>query len=183
VKFLVLFAEFFKIGLFSVGGGLATLPFLYELAEKYGWFGREKVADFLAIAQSSPGAVGINMGAQAGFTAAGPAGLPLAALALAAPSIIVIIIIARMLRSFRENKTVAAVFSGLRPAAAGLLTSAGLGVWKLSLVNAGAPVWYKTIRPAEALIFAAVFVFLRKFRLHPVICIAASGALGLALGL
>jgi chromate transporter len=165
------------------GGGLATLPFLYELAEKYGWFGREKVADFLAVAQSSPGAVGINMGVQAGFTAAGPAGVPLAALALVAPSIVIIIIVARMFRSFRENRIVAAVFSGLRPAAAGLLAAAGLGVWKLSLVNTGAPVWYRMFRPGETFIFAAVFILLRKFRIHPVIGIAAAGALGLALGL
>lgn len=183
MKLLVLFAEFFKIGLFSVGGGLATLPFLYELAGKYDWFQREKVADFLAIAQSSPGAVGVNMGAQAGFMAAGPAGVPLAVLGLAAPSIIVIVIIARMLRSFRENRIVAAVFSGLRPAAAGILAAAGLGVWKLSLVDAGAAVWYRTLRPGETVIFAAAFVLLGKFRVHPVICIAAAGAAGLALGL
>ncbi|MDR1899072.1 MAG: chromate transporter [Treponema sp.] len=183
MKFLVLFAEFFKIGLFSVGGGLATLPFLYELAEKYDWFGREKVADFLAVAQSAPGAVGVNMGAQAGFMAAAAGGALLAVLGLITPSIIVIIIVARMFRSFKENKTVAAVFSGLRPAAVGLLTAAGLGVWKLALVDAGAPVWYKMIRPREALIFAAVFVLLRKFRIHPVIYIAAAGALGLALKL
>jgi chromate transporter len=183
VKPFILFAEFFKTGLFSVGGGLATLPFLYEFSEKYGWFPYEKVADFLAIAQSSPGAVGVNMGAQAGFMAAGPAGLPLAVLGLVTPSIIVIIIIARMLRSVKENRIVAAVFSGLRPAAAGLLAAAGLGVWKLSLIDTGAPVWYETIRIGEALIFAAVFVLLRKCRLHPVIYIAAAGAAGLALGL
>jgi chromate transporter len=183
VKPLVLFAEFFKVGLFSVGGGLATLPFLYELSQKYDWFPYEKVADFLAIAQSSPGAVGINMGAQAGFTAAGPAGVPPAVLGLVTPSIIVIIVIARMMRSFRENRIVAAVFSGLRPAAAGLLAAAGMGVWKLSLVDAGAPAWYGMIRVREAFIFAAVFVLIGKFRVHPVICIAAAGALGLALGL
>jgi chromate transporter len=183
VKLLALFAEFFKIGLFSVGGGLATLPFLYELSQKYGWFPHEKVADFLAIAQSSPGAVGVNMGAQAGFMAAGPAGLPPAVLGLVTPSIIIIIVIARMLRSFRENRIVAAVFSGLRPAAAGLLAAAGMGVWKLSLIDTGAPVWYRTIRGGEAFIFAAVFVLIGKFRVHPVICIAAAGALGLAMGL
>jgi chromate transporter len=183
VKLLVLFAEFFKIGLFSVGGGLATLPFLFELAAKYEWLRPEQIGDFLALAQSSPGAIGINMGAQVGFFWAGLPGACIAVLALAAPSIMIIIIVARMLKGFQENRIVAAVFSGLRPAAGGLLTAAGFSAWKISLYNASAGIWYESLRLKEALLFAVFFFCIYKLKGHPVIYIAAAAALGVALNL
>jgi chromate transporter len=180
---LAIFAEFFKIGLFSVGGGLATLPFLFDLAARYEWLSPEKVGDFLAIAQSSPGAIGINMGAQAGFLWAGVPGACVAALAMAAPSIVVIIFIARMLREFKENQTVAAVFSGLRPAAAGLLAAAGFSAWKLCLYDASAEIWYQSIRVKEFIIFAAFFFCIYKLKGHPLIYVAVAAVLGVILGL
>jgi chromate transporter len=183
VKLLFIFTEFFKIGLFSVGGGLATLPFFFELAEKYEWLPPEKIGDFLAIAQSSPGAIGINMGAQAGFLWAGIPGACIAALAMAAPSIAIIIIIARMLKAFKENRIVTAVFSGLRPAAAGLLTAAGFSAWKLSLYNASAGIWYESLRLKECVLFAAFFFCVYKLKGHPVIYVAIAAALGVILKL
>jgi chromate transporter len=183
VKLLFLCAEFCKIGLFSVGGGLATLPFLFELAEKYEWLRPEQIGDFLAIAQSSPGAIGINMGAQAGFLRAGVPGAYLAALALAAPSIAIIIIVARMLKQFKENRIVAAVFSGLRPAAGGLLAAAGFSAWKISLYNPSAGVWYESLRLKEAVLFAVFFFCVYKLKGHPVIYIAIAAALGVVLKL
>jgi chromate transporter len=183
VKLLILCAVFCKSGLFAVGGGLATLPFLFELAEKYEWLRPEQIGDFLAIAQSSPGAIGINMGAQAGFLWAGVPGAYMAALGLAAPSIVIIIIIARMLKDFKENRIVAAVFSGLRPAAAGLLTAAGFSAWKLSLYHPSAGIWYESLRLKEALLFAAFFLSVYKSKGHPVIYIAIAAALGVVLKL
>jgi chromate transporter len=183
VTCLVIFATFFKIGIFSIGGGLATLPFLFELAETYAWLTPEKIGDFLAIAQSSPGAIGVNMAAQTGYLWAGPAGGAAAALGLVTPSIIVIIIVARMLAAFKESKIVAAVFTGLRPAAAGLLAAAGFGVWQLSLYAAGAAVWYELIKWRELFIFALFFILIWKFKKHPILYIAAAGALGIVLGL
>jgi chromate transporter len=183
VKLLALFAEFCKIGLFSVGGGLATLPFLFELAKKYEWLRPEQIGDFLAIAQSSPGAIGINMGAQAGFLWAGIPGAYIAAFALAAPSIVIIIIVARMFSKFKENRIVTAVFSGLRPAAAGLLGAAGFSAWKLSLYNASAGIWYESLRLKEAVLFAAFFFGIYKLKGHPVIYIALAAALGVILDL
>jgi chromate transporter len=183
VKFLILFAEFCKIGLFSVGGGLATLPFLFELAEKNNPLSPEQIGDFLAVAQTSPGAIGINMGAQTGFLFAGVPGAYIAALALAAPSIAVIIVVARMLQSFRENLLVAAVFSGLRPAAAGLLAAAGFNVWKISLYNGGAEIWYDLLRKKECLLFGVFFFCIHRLKGHPAIYVAAAAALGVILGL
>jgi chromate transporter len=183
VKFLFIFVEFCKIGLFSVGGGLATLPFLFELAEKHEWLPIEKIGDFLAVAQASPGAIGINMGAQAGFLWAGIPGACIAALAMAAPSVVVIIFIARMLKAFKENRIVAAVFSGLRPAAAGLLAAAGFSAWKISLYNASAGIWYESLRLKEFIIFAAFFFCVYKLKGNPIIYVAIAAALGVILKL
>ncbi|MDR2797740.1 MAG: chromate transporter, partial [Treponema sp.] len=125
-----LFAEFLKIGVFSIGGGLATLPFLYQLADTYEWISPELIGNIQAVAQSLPGAIGVNMAAYTGFLCAGIPGAAVAVLGLVSPSIIVIIIIARMLQAFKENQVVIAVFSGLRPAAGGLLCAAGFGALK-----------------------------------------------------
>ncbi|MDR0403864.1 MAG: chromate transporter [Treponema sp.] len=179
MNLFVLYAEFFRIGLFSIGGGLATLPFLFDLAVRYEWLGPEKVGDFLAIAQSSPGAVGVNMAAQSGFAAAGIPGALIAPLGLVSVPIVVIIIVARMLVRFKENRAVEAVFSGLRPAAAGLIGAAGFGVWKLSLYNGNAPVWYKALRPGETLLFIVLFALIWKFKRHPIVYIAAAGIAGI----
>jgi chromate transporter len=181
VSLFVLYAEFLKIGLFSIGGGLATLPFLFELAARYDWLSPEKLGDFLAIAQSSPGAMGMNMAAQSGFAAAGIPGAFIAALGLVSVPILVIIIAARMLESVKESRAVGAVFSGLRPAAAGLISAAGFGVWKLSLYDGAAPVWYRALRPREALLFTVFFALIWKFQKHPIVYIAAAGIAGVVL--
>jgi chromate transporter len=183
VILLILFAEFFKIGLFSVGGGLATLPFLYQLADRYDWLDYETIANMVAIAESTPGAIGVNMATYAGFRCAGISGALSATAGLVLPSIIIILIVARMLRSFKENAVVAAVFAGLRPAAAGLIAAAGFGVIRLALYNGAASVWYALIRWREAAMFAVLFFLIRVFKKHPVIYIAAAGLAGAALGL
>jgi chromate transporter len=178
VNLFVSYIEFFKIGLFSIGGGLATLPFLFDLAARYDWLSPEKLGNFLATAQSSPGAMGVNMAAQSGFAAAGIPGAVIAPLGLVSIPIVVIIIVARMLARFKENRAVEAVFFGLRPAAAGLIGAAGFGVWKLSLYNSAATVWYKAARPKEALLFIVLFALIWKFKKHPVVYIAAAGLAG-----
>jgi chromate transporter len=183
VTLLLLFAEFFKVGLFSAGGGLATLPFLYQLADKYDWLDYETIADMVAVAESTPGAIGVNMATYAGFQCAGIPGSVTATLGLIMPSIIVIIIVARILSAFKESFLAAAVFSGLRPAAAGLVAAAGFGVMKLSLYNGGAPVWYSLLRWREGAIFAVLFFLIHVFKKHPVVYIAAAGLTGVILGL
>jgi len=188
MKLLYLFATFFKIGLFSIGGGLATLPFLFELADKSqasgsGWLSRAMIGDMLAVAQSSPGAVGANLSAYTGLRYAGIPGGYISALGLIVPSIIVIVIVARMLQAFKESALVKSLFSGFRPAAAGLLSAAGFGAITLSLWNASAPVWYEYIRWKETLIFALVFFLVYKFKKHPIVYIVAAGAVGVVLEL
>jgi chromate transporter len=178
VKLLYLFAVFFRIDLFAIGGGLATLPFLFELADNSDWLTRESIGNMLAIAQSAPGAIGVNLAAFTGFTYSGVGGGLAAALGLVMPSIIIIIIVARMLEAFRENRIVKILFTAFRPAAAGLLSSAGLGVIVLSLWNAAAPRWYEFLRWKEFLLFGLVFFLVVKFKKHPALYIAAAGAAG-----
>ena len=179
----VLFAEFFKIGLFAVGGGLATLPFLFHLADKYPWLTPEMIPDIQAVAQSAPGAVGVNMAAYTGFRAAGIAGAAVAVLGEIAPEIIVIAAIARVLAAFKGNKAVEAVFSGLRPAAVCLLAAACYGVIGLALWAEGAQAWYAGFRWRECALFAVLFALIVKFKLHPFFYIALAGAAGVAFAL
>ena len=184
MKLLFLLANFFKIGLFAVGGGLATLPFLFEMADNSGgWLTRPMVGDMLAVAQSLPGAIGINLASYTGFRYAWIPGAYTAAISLAIPSIIIIIIVARMLQAFKESAIVKRVFAGFRPAAAGLLSAAGFGAIALSLWNAAAPVWYASLRWKETLIFAVLFFLVYKFNKHPIVYIAAAGAVGVILKL
>jgi len=188
MKLLFLYATFFKIGLFAVGGGLATLPFLFELADNSiangsGWLTREVIGNMLAVAQSLPGPIGANLSAYTGFRYAWIPGGYAALLGLTAPSIIVILIVARTLQKFRESAIVKSLFAGFRPAAAGLLSAAGFAAIMLSLWNAASPVWYTYIRWKETLIFAVLFFFVFKFKRHPIVYIIAAGAAGVILKL
>jgi chromate transporter len=133
--YLRLFYEFFKTGLFSFGGGLATIPFLYEMADRTGWFTSAQLTDMIAISESTPGPVGINMATYTGYTVAGVLGGIIATLGLIAPSVIVILIIARILVKFQENRLVNYAFYGLRPASVALISAAGFQVMKLSLLH------------------------------------------------
>jgi chromate transporter len=191
---LLLCIEFFKIGVFAVGGGLATLPFLFLMANdrfafirRTGWLGTEQVGNFLAVAQCSPGAIGVNVAAQTGFQYGGIPGGIAAALGLISPAIIIISVIAGVLQSIKQNKAAVAVFSGLRPAAAGLLAAAGLGVWRLALYNkaygAAGRAWHEIIRWREGLVCLAIFLLIVKFKGHPVVYIALGAIVGIILGL
>ena len=130
--YLLLYIEFFKIGLFAVGGGLATLPFLYQLSFKTGWFGTAQIADMIAVSEITPGPLGINMATFAGFNAGGILGGIIATLGIVTPSVIIIIIVAGILQKFINNKYVQAAFTGLRPAVCALIT---IAVWEIVKVS------------------------------------------------
>jgi len=179
MTYLFLFVSFSTIGLFAIGGGLATIPFFFQLADNHpDWMTREMIGNMLAVAQASPGAIGPNLSAYAGLLFAGVPGAYIAALGLVAPAIIIIIIVARTLQAFKESVIVKNLFSGFRPAAAGLLSAAAFTVIVLSLWNASAPAWYAYIRWKETLIFAALFLLVIKFKKHPIFYVIAAGAAG-----
>jgi chromate transporter len=183
VKLLFLLFKCSRIGLFAIGGGLATVPVLFEIADRYDWLTREHVGDMLAVAQSLPGAIGVNLAAYTGFTYAGVWGSYISAFGLILPSIVIIIIVAKTLQAFKESVIVKAVFSGFRPAAAGLLSAAGFGAIALSLYHPAAEIWYGIIRWKEACLFLVLFVLIFKFKKHPIIYIIAAGIAGIVLGL
>ena len=200
MNLFLLYIEFFKIGIFAVGGGLATLPFLFFMANdrstfirQSGWLSTEQVGNFIAIAQCSPGAIGVNVAAQTGFQYGssvsggiayyGIGGGICAVLGLISPAIMVIALVTKALQSLKENKTGAAVFSGLRPAAAGLLCAAGWGVCRLALYNSDGAAWHELFRWREGLVCAAIFLLIIKFRGHPIIYVALGAAAGMVLGL
>ena len=184
---LRLIIEFFKTGLFSVGGGLATLPFLYEMSDNTGWYTHADIADMIAISESTPGAIGINMSTYAGYTTAGIPGGFAATLGLALPSLIIILIIARFLDRFSDNKYVKNAFYGLRPASIAMITAALFNVVRVALVDLNAYAQTNSIvslfRPVPILMAVILYFVMKKIKWHPVIFLAISAVIGIVLKL
>ena len=185
--YLQLFYEFFKIGLFAIGGGLATLPFLNDLAGKYTWFNHSMLADMVAVSQSTPGPIGINMATYAGFEAAGVFGAILATISLVLPSFVIIIIIAHFLSKFRESKVVNSVFYGLRPAVTGLIAGSGFEIVKIAILTLDKFMKNKNILNLfdyKSLLLFIILLFLsRKYKKHPIVYLLAGGIFGVIFGL
>ncbi len=185
--YLRLFWEFFKVGLFSVGGGLATLPFLYSLGAKTGWFSTADVANMLAVSESTPGPIGVNMATYVGFDCGGVLGGVVATLGLVTPSVIVIVLIAMALQAFRTNKYVDAAFYTLHPASTGLIAAAGWSVFALVLVNLDAyRVSYQLadlLQWKNLILFAVIWVLTNLVKplkkLHPVVFLALAAVVGI----
>lgn len=185
--YLRLFFEFFKTGLFSVGGGLATVPFLYDISDKTGWFTHSQLADMIAVGESTPGPMGVNMATYVGYTSAGIPGAVIATVGLVLPSMIVILIIARVLQKFRQNKYVDAGFYGLRPCSLGLIAAAGYLILRTALLNT--ELYAATGKIADlfnwkGLILAAVLLILtnavpRIKKIHPIFFIIISAVIGI----
>ncbi|MBR4954997.1 MAG: chromate transporter [Clostridia bacterium] len=184
--YLQLFWEFFKTGLFAVGGGMATVPFLYDISARRGWFTEAQLADMIAVADSTPGPIGVNMATYVGYTSAGFFGSLLATFALVLPSVIVVLIVAKILQAFKENFYVKSAFFALRPASTGLIAAAGCTVAAISVLNI--PLFRETGAIADilnipALILAAVLLVLTNIKpvkkLHPVFFIAFSAVVGI----
>ena len=193
MTYLLLYWEFFKTGLFAIGGGMATLPFLKTMGETYGWFTYGELMNVLAISESTPGPIGINMATYVGYIVGGLPGAVIATLGEVTPSIIVILIVAAVLKSFRENKYVNRAFYGLRPASAALIGAAcvaivlevltGIGEVGSGLLNS-----YRMVESSllnwKGLILAAVLLVLtnrvKKVKdLHPVVFIGISAVVGI----
>ncbi len=190
---LLLFYEFFKTGLFAVGGGLATLPFLYDMAARHPeWFTVSQLADMLAVSESTPGPLGVNMATYVGFTVAGVPGAVIATVGEVTPSIVIILIIAALLKNFRENRYVDSGFYGLRPASTGLIGAACAGVMLQVIAGItsvsqedsilmkfswdGAISWRGIILALVLLVFTR---YIKKTKdLHPIVFIGVSAVIG-----
>ncbi len=189
--YLRLFFEFFKTGLFAVGGGMATLPFLKIMGESTGWFTQTDLMNMLAVSESTPGPVGINMATYVGFTTAGLTGSIVATIGEVTPSIVIIMVIAAMLAKFRDSKYVANAFYGLRPASTGLIGAAGAGVVLQVFAgissSSGDSIFTKYSGGGaisiKAVILAAIIFVLSRYvkqtkNLHPIVFIAISAVVG-----
>lgn len=192
--YLRLFYEFFKIGLFSVGGGLATLPFLKDLGASTGWFSNADLSNMIAVSESTPGPIGVNMATYAGYTSvlneydgnifAASLGGITATLGLIAPAIIVIMIISKILERFKENKYVKGAFYGLRAVSIALIAAVALNVILTALFNIDAFAKSGTISDLffiKGIILAIVIFVLQKIfkKIHPVAFIAFAAAVGI----
>lgn len=198
--FLIMALEFFKTGLFAIGGGLATIPFLREMAVKYPWFEVSELTDMIAVSESTPGPIGVNMATYAGFNMGansvegfvgvlmGILGGICATLALICPSIIIILIVAKFLDKFKKNKIVDGAFYGIRPCSAALVASAMLDVLLLSVftgsrtidifgLSVGIP---ETVNVLGIVFFVLLIPFIAKFKkVHPIVFIAIGAVVGI----
>lgn len=181
--YLQLFWEFFQIGLFAVGGGMATLPFLQALGERTGWFSPQLVVDMIAVSESTPGPIGINMATYVGYSVAGIPGAILATLGETIPSLIIVILVSKSLAKFRSNPYVDAAFYGLRPAVTGLIAAAGIITLNSFMLH-----WdlYKQTNALmdlfdikKILFFFIIYLAIYKFKKHPTVYIAISAIVGI----
>lgn len=191
MTFLLLFYEFFKVGLFSVGGGLATIPFLRRIAERYPWFTVEELSDMIAVSESTPGPVGINMATYAGYRAGfsyggvpfGILGGIVATLGILCPAIVVICLVSRALTRFRDSALLKSAFYGIRPAVAGLIGGAMVTVYQSALFRTSPDGASTPFAPALVIFAVLTALYFRFNRLHPVLFIAAGAAVGILLRL
>lgn len=188
--YLKLFIEFFKTGLFAVGGGMATIPFLYDMSAATGWFTEQDLANMIAVGESTPGPIGVNMATYVGFVTGAQNGVlgsilgaVVATLGLVTPSVIVILIIAAFLKNFRDNRYVNDAFYGLRPASTGLIASAGIGVAVSNFFITEAGWSFGAVNWKGLALFAVLWVLTNKVKkvkgLHPIVFILGSAVVGI----
>lgn len=191
--FFRLFYEFFKVGLFSVGGGMATIPFLQDISERLHWFSTSELSDMIAVSESTPGPIGVNMATFAGYKTAfsifhnqftGVLGGIVATLGLIAPAVIVIMLVLKALKKFSDNKYVNGAMYGLRAVSMALISYAGLGVMKITLLNLDA--FSKSGNIADLFVFKTlilaviIFVLQKIFKkIHPIVFIVAAAVVGI----
>lgn len=188
---LTLCLEFMKVGLFTIGGGLAALPFLTQMIETRGWFDAEMLANMVAISESTPGPLGINMATYVGYVVSGIPGAVLASLSVILPSIIIVILLSLVFSRFKENRVVRYVFTALRAAVTGLILSAGVSMLQMSLYKApaegtnaaGAFAGIQWIGVGVFVVFLALMHLKPLKKLHPIVFIGLGAVVGVVLQL
>ncbi len=169
--FVQLIYEFFKTGLFSFGGGYATLPFLYHISETYGWFTSKQLSDMIAVSTITPGPLGVNVATFAGFMTSGILGAFIATTAVILPSYIIVIIVFKLLEKFRQNKHVQSAIYALKPAGCGLLTAVGVQIFRENVTN----IW-------AVILFLGLLVLTFKANRDPLIYLGISAVWGVVIG-
>ena len=185
MTYLLLGYEFFKAGLFAVGGGLATLPFLIQMSYNHPqWFSVDELMQMVAISESTPGAIGINMATYVGFHVAGLLGAVVATLSVALPPFLIILIVVHILDRFKESRRINGGLEALRPAVTGLIGAAGYLVLRSSLFTVqGVEAPFQWIVLALFLSLLGLLQIKPLARIHPIVYIAAGAVLGVVLRL
>ena len=171
MRLLTLCYEFFKTGLFSIGGGLATIPFLKSMGEKYNWFSVSDLTNMIAVSESTPGPIGVNMATYVGRTVEGVFGGILATLSLVLPSFLVILIVARVLDKFSESKLIKDVFYGLRPAALGMICAAVITIFETT--------FFIAFDIKKVILFLLLTFGVFKYKKHPIVYILIGAVAGM----
>ena len=187
---LLLFYEFFKAGLFAVGGGLATVPFIRDMGAAYGWITEKEIANIIAIAESTPGPIGVNAATYVGFHVCGIPGAIIATLGLITPSVVIIIFVAKAIRRYADSYLVKSLFASLRPAAIGLITAAGFSLLLVALgIKANflrftfSADWYTLLKLGIYGMFVFFAFWKKTAKIHPLFFILTGGAIGAILSL
>ena len=177
--YLQLFWEFFQAGLCAMGGGLATLPFLYSISDRQGWFTHQQIADMLAVSESTPGPIGVNMATYCGMTTAGIPGALAATVGLILPALLIMLLVVSLLQRFRENRFVQGTLTVLRPVSVGLVAAAVWSVIRAALL----PMGLASLSPWAAGLFVVLLIPAFKFKkLHPIVIIGICAAIGIIAG-
>ncbi|WP_295361212.1 chromate transporter [uncultured Pseudoramibacter sp.] len=185
--YIRLFWEFFKTGLFAIGGGMATFPFLSNIGQTTHWYTQSQLADMVAVSESTPGPLGINMATYVGFTVSGVWGAIVSTLSEVLPSVIIITLIAKVLQTFKDNQYVQDGFYGLRPASTALIAAACCSVGEIALFNTHTHLSIQNFLSFinwKAVAFAVVIFVLSNWvpkvkNWHPIIFIAIAAAVGI----
>lgn len=191
-----LFWEFCKTGLFAIGGGMATVPFLREIADKTGWFTAGQLADMIAVSESTPGPLGVNMATYVGYTVGstqlgspwmGIVGAVTATLGLIFPSIVIVLCISFFLKRFRTSTLVDAALYGLRPASVALISAAGVEIVLFAILRVdsiyqigAAQLSWKSVALAAG-VYAGTNLIPKLKKLHPIWFILLSAIVGIIL--
>ena len=185
--YLQLFWEFFKTGLFAIGGGLATLPFLYEIQAKTGWYTVNDISNLVAVSESTPGPMGVNMATYTGFTTAGIPGSLIAVIGLVTPSIIIIILVSNILDKFKTNKYVQYAMYGVRAASVALITVACLRVAQLAFLRMDlyeqTKAFADLFNPLAIGFGVVLFIVFKITKKHPIFYIVAAAVIGIVLAM
>jgi hypothetical protein len=191
-----LFWEFCKTGLFAIGGGMATVPFLREIADKTGWFTAGQLADMIAVSESTPGPLGVNMATYVGYTVGlsqlgspwmGIVGAVAATLGLIFPSIVIVLCISFFLKRFRTSTLVDAALYGLRPASVALISAAGVEIVLFAILRVdsiyqigAAQLSWKSVALAAG-VYAGTNLIPKLRKIHPIWFILLSAIVGVLL--
>ncbi len=181
---LELFLTFFRIGLFTFGGGYAMLPLVQEAVVQKGWMTNEQIVDFIAVSESTPGPFAINISTYVGNETGGIIGGICATLGVVLPSFIIILIVAKCFDKFRKSKAVEGCMTGLKPAVIGMIGSAVVSIGMTVFFPDGltAKVFTGLSFYISLAIFGAALFFTLKKKISPIIIIASSAVVGIITG-